>query len=242
MQLCVRNQGITGVEPQRASSADTFPAVYALHPADASTCRASFPGACLAVEPEGAPVRPPDRDVASTVRAVRESTRSRDGDRYRLASGATDSSHAKARRMAVASSRNGEYRGIFRRHLSRRLRAAPCRRLHLPRVFSRSLPGRLAGRRRRCVRRTGTSPPPFVRSGSPRDRAAGSVTAGSRSAPAAWVPPSKNADGPLPHPNPLPTLRFACIGHRAAAMDRVLTPADTGSAAPATKSTKAKTR
>jgi hypothetical protein len=44
------------------SSADTFPAVYALHPADASTCRASFAGACLAVELEGAPVRPPDRD------------------------------------------------------------------------------------------------------------------------------------------------------------------------------------
>jgi hypothetical protein len=63
------------------SSADTFPAVYALHPADASTCRASFAGACLAVELAGAPVRPPDRDVASTVRAVRKSTGSRGGDR-----------------------------------------------------------------------------------------------------------------------------------------------------------------
>jgi hypothetical protein len=40
------------------SSADTFPAPYALQPADASTCCASFPGACLVVEPEGAPVHP----------------------------------------------------------------------------------------------------------------------------------------------------------------------------------------
>jgi hypothetical protein len=49
------------------SSANTFPAAYPLHPADASTCRASFPGACLTVEPGGSagasagpgPVPPP---------------------------------------------------------------------------------------------------------------------------------------------------------------------------------------
>jgi hypothetical protein len=35
------------------SSAYTFPAVYPIQPADASTCRASFAGACLAVGPEG---------------------------------------------------------------------------------------------------------------------------------------------------------------------------------------------
>jgi hypothetical protein len=37
------------------SSADTVPDVDALQPATASTCRASFPGACLSVEPDGAP-------------------------------------------------------------------------------------------------------------------------------------------------------------------------------------------
>jgi hypothetical protein len=119
-------------------------------------------------------------------------------------------------RRAVASSRNGEYRGICHRHLSRRVRAAPCRRLHLPRVFSRSLPGRCAGGS------AGWRPPDrgrrlhlSCRPGVDEIARRGSVTAGIRGAPAALVPSSKNADGPLPHPHHLPTLRFASTGHRA---------------------------
>jgi hypothetical protein len=104
-----------------------------------------------------------------------------------VADHAEGSSRGKARRRAVASSRNGEYRGIFRKHLSRRVPAAPCRRLHLPRVFPGAClavePGGSAG----ASAARGRRPPPFVRSGSSRDRAAGIVTAGSQVAPAALV-------------------------------------------------------
>jgi hypothetical protein len=73
--LRVRRAARLAVVPSQApatvsiaeSSAGTFPAVYTLQPAAASTCCASFHGACLTVEPEGVPVRPPDRDVASTL-------------------------------------------------------------------------------------------------------------------------------------------------------------------------------
>jgi hypothetical protein len=61
----------------------------------------------------------------------------------------------QACRRAVAGFRDGKYRGSFRRHLSRRGRAAARRCLHLPRVFSSSLPRRCGRRERRCVRRTG---------------------------------------------------------------------------------------
>jgi hypothetical protein len=133
--LRVRRAARPAVVPSQASatvsiaesSADTFPAVDAPHPAAATTCRASFPEACLAVEPEG---------------------------------------------NAGAS-------------------AGP-----------------------------GTSPSPFVRSGSPRDRAAG-IGDGwlPRRSGDHWCLPqeTKNADGPLPHPTPLPTLRLACTGSRAGA-------------------------
>jgi hypothetical protein len=66
----------------------------------------------------------------------------------------------------------------------------------------------------------GRCSPPCVRSGSSRDRAADIGDGWLRAAPAACMPPSKNADGPQPHPTPRPALRF--IGHRAGAVDRVL--------------------
>jgi hypothetical protein len=115
------------------SSADTFPAVYAPHPADASTCRASFPGACLAVEPGGS---------------------------------------------AGASAG----------------------------------PGRVS--------------PPFVRSGSPRDRAAGIGDGWLPGRSGGIVPPSKNADGPLPHPHPSADPPPCLHEAQCRSEDRVPTPAD----------------
>jgi hypothetical protein len=116
------------------SSADTFPAVYAPHPADASTCRASFPGACLAVASEGGA-------GASA------------GPGRCLPLSCGPGVHEIARRGSVTADS-----GALQRHgcLPQKTRMAPCH-----------------------------------------------------------IPP------------PLPTLRFACTGPRAGAMDRVPTPADT---------------
>jgi hypothetical protein len=155
--LWVRRAARRAVVPSQApatvsiaeSSADTFPAVYAMHPADASTCRASFPGACLAVEPEGAPVRPPDQDGC-----------------LHLSCG--PGVHGIARRVSVTAGSPGRSGGI--------------------------------------------------------------------------VLLSKNADGPLPHPTPLPTLRFACTGDHAGVMDRVSTRPTHDLPPPATKSTKTQKR
>jgi hypothetical protein len=114
---------------------------------------------------------------------------------------AAGSSRGKAGRRAVASFRNGEYRGRFRRHLSRRVRAAPadastCR-ASFPEPASpfeaEGAPVRPPDRDR-CLH---LSCGPGVHEIAQRV----SVTAGSRGAPAAWVPPPKNADGPLPHPH-----------------------------------------
>src|SRR5688500_2366055 len=74
----------------------------------------------------------------------------------------------------------------------------------------------MSRRERPCVRGPRVFPPPLRVPGVHEIARRVSVTAGSRGARAAWVPPSKNADGPLPHPTPLPTLRFACTGHRRA--------------------------
>jgi hypothetical protein len=85
---------------------------------------------------------------------------------------------------------------------------------------------------RRCVRRTGTSPPPVCNPGVHEIARRISVTAGSWALPRALTPSAKNADGPPPHPHPSADpplhLRRAPPGVK----DRMLTPADTRSAVP----------
>jgi hypothetical protein len=113
-----------------------------------------------------------------------------------VAANAARPSPSKACRRVVASFRNGEYRRFPRRHLSRRVGAAACRHLHLPRVFFQCLPLRLNRKLRQCVRRTRTFPHRSRGPGVHKIARRVSVTAGSAGASAGKVLPQKTRMAP----------------------------------------------